>query len=121
MENKDIFYDFSHSTPHEIFPGFIARFRHTEFCTIAYVEIKKNAKLPEHKHPEQQISKVLKGEFLIGIKDADKNDVTIDMKTNESTIAIIPSNVVHYGIALTDCVVMDIFFPRREDFIQKYT
>lgn len=124
MEKIDSIYDFSRSTPHEIFPGFVARFVHTKLCTISYVEIKKNAVLPEHKHPEQQISRVIKGEFRIGIKEEDSSESevkTCDMKASESVIAIIPSNALHYGIALTDCVVLDFFFPRREDFIQKYT
>ncbi|HRX94947.1 MAG TPA: cupin domain-containing protein [Chitinophagaceae bacterium] len=45
--------------------------------------------------------------------------MTIGRKTNvltAGTVHVIPSNVPHSAIALTDCRVIDVFNPVREDY-----
>ncbi len=32
------------------------------------------------------------------------------------TVAVIPSNVKHSGLALSDCKITDVFYPVREDY-----
>ena len=32
-------------------------------------------------------------------------------------VAIIPSNIRHAGYAETDCQIIDVFYPIREDYI----
>jgi len=93
----------------EMLPGFKARFVHSERMTISYWEVLKGAKLPEHHHPHEQISQVTKGIFQLTI-DGDFHVL------ERGKVAIIPSNAVHSGIALTDCKIMDIFCPVREDY-----
>lgn len=93
----------------EMIPGFKARFVHSESMTISHWDIKKGSKLPEHQHHHEQISQVLVGRF----------GLTVDGVTQElapGKIAVIPSNAVHSGIAITDRKVMDIFHPVREDY-----
>lgn len=93
----------------EIVKGFHARFVHTDSCTIAFVDIEEGAVLPIHSHVHEQITQVMEGRFQL----------TIDDVTNiyePGLIAIIPSNVPHGGVALTDCKVMDVFTPVREDY-----
>jgi quercetin dioxygenase-like cupin family protein len=94
---------------HEMIPGFTARFIHSDKMTISYRDIKSGSKLPEHSHPHEQISQVMEGKF----------ELTIDgesMTMIPGNTAVIPSNAIHSGIALTDCKVMDIFTPPREDY-----
>lgn len=93
----------------EKIPGFNGRFVHTEQMTISYWEIKKASVLPEHAHPHEQISQVMEGQFELTI-----DGITETMAPGK--VAIIPSNVIHSGRALTDCKVMDIFCPVREDY-----
>lgn len=95
---------------HEIIPGFTARFIHTDKMTVSYWEIKKGKKLPEHSHPHEQISQVMEGRFQLTI-----DGESMDMQPGKT--AVIPSHAVHSGIALTDCKVMDIFAPIREDYM----
>jgi quercetin dioxygenase-like cupin family protein len=58
----------------------------------------------------EQVVHVYEGEF----------EVTVAGKTtvlHGGSIGIIPSNAVHSGRALTDCKVMDAFYPLREDYM----
>jgi len=93
----------------EIIPGFLARFVHSERITVSFWEINKGSRLPEHHHLHEQISMVTKGKFELTING--KSEVMVPGKT-----AVIPSDAVHSGAALTDCKVMDIFCPVREDY-----
>ncbi len=93
----------------EIAPGFLARFVHTENVTIAYVNIKSGSILPEHSHVHVQITQVIEG----------KLELTMDGETQvleAGKIAVIPSNVKHSAVARTECRVIDVFNPVREDY-----
>ena len=37
-------------------------------------------------------------------------------KISEGDTIVIPSNYKHYGTALTDCKIMDVFCPKREEY-----
>jgi quercetin dioxygenase-like cupin family protein len=97
---------------HEMIPGFNAKFVHSESMTISYWEIKKGSTLPEHAHPHEQISQVMEGLFELTIAGTSQI-----MKPG--MVAIIPSNIIHSGKALTDSKVMDIFCPVRKDYMIK--
>ena len=74
-----------------------------------FVDIEKGAILPAHSHMHEQTTQVTEG----------KLEMTIDGVTQvlePGTILLIPSNVVHSAVALTDCKVTDIFSPVREDY-----
>ena len=93
----------------ELMPGFKGRFVHTNSSTIAFLEIKKGALLPEHHHIHEQTTQIIEGQL----------ELTINGKTNileSGTIAVIPSNSKHSGRALTDCKITDTFCPVREDY-----
>ena len=93
----------------EIVPGFRAAFVHTESMTFAYWTIEAGSTLPEHQHMHEQVSNVIEGEF----------DLTLEGETKRldtGTIAVIPSNAAHGGTAITDCRVLDVFYPVREEY-----
>lgn len=93
----------------EIAPGFLARFVHTENLTIAYVNIKSGSVLPEHSHVQVQITQVIEG----------KLELTMGGETQvleAGKIAVIPSHVKHSAIARSECKVIDVFNPVREDY-----
>jgi quercetin dioxygenase-like cupin family protein len=96
----------------EIVPGYKARFIHSENMTIAHWNIKRDAALPEHSHIHEQLSCVTQGEFELSIEGEKKI-------LNSSQIAVIPANAKHSGRAITDCVIIDIFYPIREDYKNK--
>lgn len=93
----------------EIIKGFHAKFIHTENMTLAYWRIEKDSILPVHAHFHEQVSNVLEGEF----------EITVNAKTTicrKGDVVVIPSNMPHGGKALTDCYILDIFQPVREDY-----
>jgi quercetin dioxygenase-like cupin family protein len=93
----------------EIMPGFNARFIHTQNITVGYVNIKAGSKLPEHAHIHEQVTHVLAGELEFTLAGE-------TMVLKPGITAVIPSHVPHSAVALTDCVVLDIFQPVREDY-----
>lgn len=93
----------------EIAPGYQARFIHTANMTLAFWEVKAGSILPMHHHVHEQTSQVIEGDFQLTI-DGERRVLT------PGIIAVIPSNVTHWGIALTDCKLLDIFSPAREDY-----
>jgi len=93
----------------ELIPGFFGKMLHLENFTMAYWEVKAGSILPKHSHIHEQVTNVISGEF----------EMTIDGKTQlckAGDIAAIPSDVEHSGKAITDCVLIDVFQPVREDY-----
>jgi quercetin dioxygenase-like cupin family protein len=52
----------------EIVPGFTGRFVHSESMTFAYWSITKDASLPAHSHPHEQVVNMLEGEFELTVE-----------------------------------------------------
>lgn len=90
-------------------PGYKGKFVHSENQTIAFWEVDEGAALPEHSHPHEQISTVVEGEFELTINGSTK-------KVNKNSVAVIPSNIPHSGVALTKCKIIDVFYPVREEY-----
>ena len=94
----------------ELLPGYKVRFVHSANVTFAFWDVKAGSILPKHLHIHEQISQVTEGEFELTIED----NIFL-LKQGE--IAIIPSNSEHSGKAITDCKIMDTFYPLREDYM----
>lgn len=103
------FVDLSDMSEKEVVPGFHGKFVHGDNMTTAFWRIEKGAEVPEHAHPHEQMSVVTSGKF----------EMTLDgemRKLAAGTVVVIPSNVTHSGVALTDCTILDVFYPVREDY-----
>ena len=97
------------SAPREMMRGFNGCFVHTEGITFVEWHVTAGALLPEHSHPHEQVTAVQEGEFEMTIAGS-KNHLT------PGSVAVIPSNVLHSGRAVTDCTIIDVFHPVREDY-----
>jgi quercetin dioxygenase-like cupin family protein len=95
--------------PVEMIPGYMARFIHTERMTLNFLEVKAGATVPEHAHPHEQVSAVTEGEFELTIEGK-------PVRIGPGMVVVIPSNARHSGLAITDCKLLDIFTPVREDY-----
>lgn len=96
-------------TPREVVPGFFGRFMHGDQSSLTYWEIRKGSSLPEHHHVHEQITFILSGELQMTI-----GGVTTVFSAGSTQV--IPSNVPHSAVALTDCIVIDSFSPVREEY-----
>ena len=61
----------SEVNPNEIIPGFLGKFFHGKNMTIAFWCVKKNSKIPQHKHIHEQCLYVKKGFNSLGEKFGD--------------------------------------------------
>ncbi|KYC44657.1 MAG: Cupin domain protein [Candidatus Methanofastidiosum methylothiophilum] len=95
----------------DILPKIKVKFIHSKNMTLAYWNIQTGATFPNHSHPHEQVATMLEGEFEFKVGDEKRI-----MK--EGDVAIVPPNVTHSGIALTDCNIIDVFFPTREDYVK---
>lgn len=90
-------------------PGYKVRFVHSDNMTFAYWNIDAGAALPDHSHPHEQVANVIEGKF----------EFTLDGETKvigPGDVVTIPGNVPHSGKAVTDCRIIDAFYPVREDY-----
>lgn len=93
----------------EVWPGIRGHIVHTEAATIADFRIAAGTVLPTHAHPHAQTSTVLAGRFRFTV-----GEETRELGPGE--VAVIPGDVPHTGEALTDCRILDVFTPVREDY-----
>lgn len=93
----------------ELAKGIKGRYFHTDSMTIGFVDIEKGAILPAHSHIHEQTTQITEGQLEMTIGG-------VTQILEPGTITLIPSNVVHSANALTNCKVVDIFSPVREDY-----
>ena len=96
----------------EFLEGANARFVHSDNITLAEWRFQANVNLPEHSHSNEQITKLISGKFELTIEGE-----KVLLKAGSSVI--IPPNAVHSGKAITECHIIDVFTPVREDFKSK--
>ncbi len=88
--------------------GYRVKFIHSSNMTFAYLDIDAGAVLPEHNHPQEQVVTMLTGKF----------ELTINEETEilePGSVAIIPSNAVHSGRAITNCWMTESFYPHKKE------
>jgi quercetin dioxygenase-like cupin family protein len=83
-----------------------------ENATISQLLLKKGAVVPRHSHMNEQYSWILSGALKFIFDDR-------EILVGAGEILLIPANVAHSAVALEDTVDVDIFAPRREDWIRK--
>ena len=109
MQVSTQFQNFDGVPVKEIAPGFHCKLIHTENNTINFLEVKAGSNLPLHKHPHEQSSFVLAGQFEMTV-----NGETKVLTAND--YVVIPGGIEHGGRAITDCKLIDVFSPVREDY-----
>lgn len=103
------FLKISEITPREVAPGFHGRFFHADHMTVAYWDAKAGATIPTHSHVHEMIVNVLQGRL----------ELTIGEETRiiePGVVGVIPGQMPHSARAITDCLIIDVFNPIREDY-----
>jgi quercetin dioxygenase-like cupin family protein len=80
--------------------------------TISQLVLKKGAEVPRHSHVNEQYSWIISGALRFIFDDR-------EILVGAGEVLVIPPNVAHGAVALEDTVDVDIFAPRREDWIRK--
>ena len=93
----------------ELIPGTRVRFVHSDRMTVAYWRFEPGIDLPEHSHPHDQITNVIEGEFGLTVEG-------VSEILSAGHYRVIPPGAVHSGRSITDCKIIDVFSPVREDY-----
>ena len=83
-----------------------------EHTTVARILLARGAFVPRHTHVSEQFSLILSGALKFIFDDR-------EVVVHAGEILFIPGDVAHAAEALEDTVDLDIFAPRREDWIRK--
>jgi quercetin dioxygenase-like cupin family protein len=94
---------------HEVIAGYSARAVHTGTMTFMYWTVKAGAEMPLHSHIHEQVAHVLKGKFEL-VVDGEPRIL------EPGIVAVIPPHVSHGGKAITECELLDVFLPEREEY-----
>jgi quercetin dioxygenase-like cupin family protein len=103
-------YDWNQIPEERLNPLVTRRVIHTVAMTVARLRIAKGAVVPAHRHVHEQLAMVERGALKF---DLDGQEILVSAGQALS----IPSGVPHGVEALEDTVVMDLFTPRRQDWI----
>jgi quercetin dioxygenase-like cupin family protein len=103
-------YDWNQIPAERLNPLVTRRVIHTTAMTVARLEIAKGAVVPPHSHIHEQIAMVERGALRFNL------DGRMVLVSAGQALAI-PSGVPHGVEALEDTQVIDLFTPRRQDWI----
>jgi quercetin dioxygenase-like cupin family protein len=84
---------------------------HTDNMTMARLVLRKGATVPEHHHVNEQISNITSGSLHFVVAG-------VDQVVAAGETLVIPPNVPHSAVAEEDCEAIDVFTPRREDWLR---
>jgi quercetin dioxygenase-like cupin family protein len=88
---------------------FDVRFIHTANISVAFNVLKAGAEVPKHEHVHETIDYIQEGELDMTIGDE-------KLRMYAGMVARVPSHVLHSAKAITDCKVINVFYPKRDDF-----
>ena len=86
-----------------------------EKMTVSQIYMKDGFIVPQHSHVNEQITQVISGtmRFWFG-----KNrEITMDLGPGE--VVVIPANLPHEAQMIGDVFEIDMWAPRRDDWLQK--
>ena len=95
--------------PKELVPGITGYYAHGSNMSFGYVELKAGSVIPEHHHIHEQITYIVEGQLDMVIGG-------VPCRLEAGMYHVIPSSMPHSAIPKTDCKVIDVFSPVREDY-----
>ncbi|MFN2109166.1 MAG: cupin domain-containing protein [Anaerolineae bacterium] len=109
MEDQARFVKLSDIEPKDLIPNAVARFIHTDHMTLAYWEFEPGSTLGKHSHPHEQVTNAIEGTFELTVNG-------VPYRLEPGTACVIPPHAEHSGRAITQCTLIDVFYPVREDY-----
>jgi len=93
-------------------PDLARRLIATERMMLAHVYLEQGCIVPKHEHENEQLTYILEGALRFWI-----DGKVIDVRAGD--VLCIPSNLPHKAEALENTVDLDVFYPPRQDWLQK--
>jgi len=81
--------------------------------TVARIYLKEGFLVPLHSHVHEQITQVISGRMRFAFGD-DRSEVA---EYGPGDVVVIPSNLPHEALCLSDVEEMDTWTPRRDDWL----
>ncbi len=86
-----------------------------ELMTVAKIYFKDGFLVPMHSHHNEQITQVISG--LLRFRIGEDGEQTIDVGPGQAIV--IPANLPHEALVVGDVVAMDMWAPRRDDWLNQ--
>jgi quercetin dioxygenase-like cupin family protein len=97
--------------PYNLLEGILARTVHGAELSLALVDLAPSLAMPEHRHPQEQLGIVVRGELTLTIGDSDSR------VRRPGDMWVIPSDVPHsVAVGPEGCTVVEAFSPPRSDW-----
>jgi len=107
---RSVFACVSEVRPYRLMQGIVARAVHGEHVTVSVVDLEANLSMPEHRHLNEQVGVVLRGELTFTIGGETRRRRAGDMW-------VIPPGVPHHVVVGAEgCTVVESFAPPRTDW-----
>ncbi len=105
-------YRWTDIAPEQLNPLLTRQYVTGEKAMLSRILLKQGCVVPEHSHPNEQISLIVSGalEFVV-------SGVTTVVRAGE--ILVIPGDAPHQATALEDTENLDLFAPPRQDWLDK--
>jgi quercetin dioxygenase-like cupin family protein len=84
-----------------------------ELMTVAKIYFRAGFLVPMHSHHNEQITQVISGRLRFRLGEG--GEQSIDVGPGE--VIVIPANLPHEALAVGDVVEMDMWSPRRDDWL----
>ena len=82
---------------------------------LTHVYLKKGCVVPKHSHHNEQLTYVLEGALKFFVGDEGAAEIVV----HAGEVLHLPGNVPHEAHALEDTLDVDVFYPPREDWLNK--
>ncbi len=95
-----------------LIPGALAAAFGGERAMVNLVELRPGTEVPEHAHPEEQITLVIRGRILFALEGE-----AVELGPEDAVW--VPGGARHRVEALEASLVLDVFSPVRKDLLKK--
>jgi quercetin dioxygenase-like cupin family protein len=93
----------------EIVTGITGKYYHADGLSIGWLDAKAGHSVPLHSHIHEQVSYVEEGEMLFIIEGE-------EFMLKAGMVITVAPNLKHGATAITDCKLIDVFNPVREEY-----